>query len=329
MRGFEYYRPTTVAQTVSLLARHGEKTSVIAGGSDMLSMMKDGIAGPKLKAPLHLVDIKGINDLASIRQEKNGVRIGAAVTLSDIVDSPLIQSKLPVLSQAALQVAVPQIRNVGTLGGNLCQRPRCWYFRGRLFKDCFRKGGSTCYAFGGENQYHAVFPAEACAVVSPSDMAVVLSALNASVEIAGPKGQRILPMGQFYVTPDTNVLRETILGPAEMVTAVEVPLPAPGIRGMFLKLRERAAFDFALVSVAIMVGRENGVITDSRIVFGGVASCPMRASSAEAALRGKKIEDAISAACAEATRKARPLSNNAYKVKAAQGILEKALVSLV
>jgi xanthine dehydrogenase YagS FAD-binding subunit len=328
MRAFDYYKPANVAQAVALLARHGEKARVIAGGSDMLPMMKDGIEGPKIKTPLHIVDVKGIRELASISQEKAHVRIGAAVTLGDITDSPLIRSRLPILSLAALEVAVPQIRNVGTLGGNLCQRPRCWYFRGRLFKDCFRKGGSNCYAFGGENQYHAIFPGETCAVVSPSDMAVVLSSLDASVEIAGPKSKKTLPISQFYVTPDTDVLRETILGPAEMVTAVNIPISALGTRGVFLKLRERAAFDFALVSVAVVVGCQNGGVADSRIVFGGVASCPMRASAAETALKGRKIGDAIRAACGEATKEARPLSNNAYKVKAAQGILEKALESL-
>ena len=181
MRGFEYYRVTTVAQTLSLLTRYQEKASILAGGSDLLARMKDRLEGPKLRPPQHLLDITGIKDLNYIRQQKNGLKIGATTILSDIASSPLIADKYPLLSQAASQVAVPQIRNVGTLGGNLCQRPRCWYFRGKLFKDCLRKGGDNCYAMSGENQYHAVFGGENCHMVCPSDLATALTALNARV----------------------------------------------------------------------------------------------------------------------------------------------------
>ena len=328
MKGFDYYRPATVKEAVSLLARHGDKASLIAGGSDMLAMMKDRVEGPKLKSPVHLIDIKGIDGLAHIRQEKDVLRIGAAATLTDIAESPLVRDRLPVLAQAAQHVAVPQIRNVGTIGGNLCQRPRCWYFRGRAFKDCLRKGGGNCYAFDGENQYHAIFPAGACAMVSPSDTAVALTALGASVEIEGPKGKRTVPVGQFYVDPDADVLSETVLGAAEMVTAVEAPLQPAAGRGVFMKLTEREAFDFALVSVAVVLAMQNGLVTDARIAFGGLASRPLRAPSAEAALMGKKVADAAPAACAASIEKAKPLSNNGYKAKAARGLLQQALASL-
>ena len=162
MRGFEYYQATTVAQVVSLLTRHGDKAAILAGGSDILSFMKDRVEGPKLHLPQHLIDINGIKDLNAIREQKSGLKIGAAASLSDIAASPLVAARYPLLSTAAAQVAVPQIRNVGTLGGNLCQRPRCWYFRGRLFKDCLRKGGDNCYAQAGENQYHAIFGGDMC-----------------------------------------------------------------------------------------------------------------------------------------------------------------------
>jgi len=328
MRGFEYYKVTTVAQTLSLLTRYQEKASILAGGSDLLARMKDRLEGPKLRPPQHLLDITGIKDLNYIRQQKNGLKIGATTILIDIASSPLIADKYPLLSQAASQVAVPQIRNVGTLGGNLCQRPRCWYFRGKLFKDCFRKGGDNCYAMSGENQYHAVFGGENCHMVCPSDLATALTALNARVEVATPKGNRIIPIEQFYVRPAKNVLRETVLGSSEMVVAVDIPAPAPGSKGVFIKLKEREAFDFAIASAAAMVTVKNHIVSDARIVLGGVAPFPLRSTSAEAVLKGKSISDVMEMVCKTAVDGAQPLSNNRYKVIAAKGITEKALSSL-
>lgn len=329
MRGFEYYNVTTIAQATALLMRHQDKGAVLAGGSDMLAMMKDRVEGPKLHPPLHLVDIKGIKELNSIREQKKGLRIGAATILSDIASSPLVAAGYPLLTQAACQVAVPQIRNVGTLGGNLCQRPRCWYFRGKLFKDCFRKGGDNCYAPGGENQYHAIFGGENCYMVCPSDLAPALTALNAKVEIAGPKRNKVVPLEQFYVRPGKNILKETILGPAEMVLAVEIPAPASGAKGIYLKLKERQAFDFAIVSVAAMVVLKDNTVSQARIVLGGVAPFPFRATRAEAALTGKTIKEGMADACKAAIEGAEPLSGNGYKVKAVQGIIEEALTALV
>ena len=328
MKGFEYYKVTTVAQVISILTRHGESAAILAGGSDILSMMKDRVEGPKLHPPRHLIDIKGIKELNYIKEQRTGLKIGATTTLNDIASSPLVLSKYPLLASAAGQVAVPQIRNVGTLGGNLCQRPRCWYFRGRLFKDCLRKGGGDCYAQGGENQYHAIFGADICAMVCPSDMASALTALNARIEIATPKGNRLVPIEQFYMRPKTNVLRETVLGSSEMVLAVEIPGPPEGFIGTYVKLKERQAFDFATAAVAVGLTLQSNLVSNSRIILGGVASFPFRAANAEAALKGKKIQDAIGAASKAATDGAKPLSNNVYKVKAARGLIEQALASL-
>jgi xanthine dehydrogenase YagS FAD-binding subunit len=328
MRGFNYYKVTSVAQAISLLTQYQEKASILAGGSDILGRMKDRLEGPKLRHPQHLLDIKGIKDLNYIKEQKNGLKIGATTTLSEIASSPLVTGKYPLLSQAAGQVAVPQIRNVGTLGGNLCQRPRCWYFRGKLFKDCFRKGGDNCYASGGENQYHAVFGGDNCYMVCPSDMAPALTALHARVEIATPKGNKLIPIEQFYVRPEKNLLKETVVGSAEMVVGAEIPAPPPGSKGIYLKLKEREAFDFAIASVAAMVIFKNDIVSDARIVFGGVAPFPLRAAGAEAALKGKKIRDAMGTVCKAAVEGARPLSNNGYKVKAIKGIMEEALGSL-
>ena len=328
MKGFEYYKVITVAQVISLLTRHGERAAILAGGSDILSMMKDRVEGPKLHSPQHLIDIKGIKELDYIKEQKSGLKIGATTTLNDLASSPLIASEYPLLASAAGQVAVPQIRNVGTLGGNLCQRPRCWYFRGRLFKDCLRKGGGNCYAQSGENQYHAIFGAEVCAMVCPSDLATALTALNAKIEIATPKGNKLIPIEQFYVSPEKNVLKETVLGSSEMVVAVDIPAPGPGSKGIFLKLKEREAFDFAIVSAAAMVTVKNNIVSDARIVLGGVAPFPLRSVRAEAALKGKRISDAIDSVCKTAIDGSKPLSNNSYKVIAAKGITERVLSSL-
>jgi xanthine dehydrogenase YagS FAD-binding subunit len=328
MKGFEYHKATNVGQAMALLARHRDNASLLAGGSDLLGRMKDGLEGPKLQIPGHLIDITGIKDLKGIAEQPRGLKIGAAATLSEIGSSPAVLAKYSLLAEAANKVGVPQIRNVGTLGGNLCQKPRCWYFRGRLFRDCFRKGGENCYAPSGENQYHAVFPAGNCCMVCPSDLAVALTALDARVEIATPKGIKPVSMGQFYVGPDTNVLSETILNSDEMVVSVEIPGPPSGLRSVFRKLKEREAFDFALVSAAAVVRTNNGTVSEVRIVLGGVAPYPFRLAGAEAALTGKKISDAIAPVCRAATDGAQPLSSNGYKLKAIRGVLEEALLSL-
>lgn len=328
MRPFSYYKTTSVAQAVALLSKHQQKAAILAGGSDLLAFMKDGVEGPKLKSPGFLIDIKGVKELNYIRAEKDGLKIGAGTTVSDIVSSEVIAKKYPLLHQAASQVAVPQIRNVGTLGGNLCQRPRCWYFRGKPFQDCYRKGGNHCYAAGGENRYHAVFGGSKCHKVHPSDLAPALIALNASVEIASAKGTRTVPMEKFYVGPDKNILGETVLSPQELVIAVHVPPSAPTSKAVYIKLKERQSFDFALVSVAVSVSMKNNVVGDARIAFGGLAPFPMRAVKAEAALKGKTPKDAIAAARKAATDGAQPLADNRYKIDAAAGILEEALAQL-
>jgi xanthine dehydrogenase YagS FAD-binding subunit len=325
MKPFEYIKVTSVAQALSLLSKHQEKAAILAGGSDLLGIMKDRIEGPKFKMPQSLIDIKGIKDLNYVTEQKGGVKIGAATTLSGIISSNLVRDKVPLLVQAASQVGVPQIRNVGTLAGNLCQRPRCWYFRRSVFKDCLRKGGGNCFAVDGENQYHAIIGTGGCCMVYPSDLAPALVALNARVEIATPKGNRTVPIEQFYIRPEKNVLRETILAPQEMVVAVEIPYPAASSKVIFLKVKERQAFDFAVVSVAVNLTLKNNVVTDSRVAFGGIAPFPLRSTPVETALKNKGVKESVSAACKACVDGAQPLSNNGYKVEATKGILEQAL----
>lgn len=328
MKPFDYYKVASVAQAVSLLSKHQQKAAILAGGSDLMGLMKDRVEGPKFKLPGFLIDIKGIKELNVIKDQKGWLKIGAGTPLSDIVSSDLIAKKYPLLRQAACQVGVPQIRNVGTLGGNLCQKPRCWYFRGKLFPDCFRKGGNNCYAPGGENRYHALFGGANCYKIHPSDLAPALMALNARVEIGSSKGSRMVPMEKFYMGPGKNMLNETILGPQELVLSVEIPNPAAASKSVYLKLKEREAFDFAVVSVAVSLSLRNSLVDQARIVFGGLAPFPMRAVKAEAALKGKGIKEAIAAVCKAATDGAEPMSHNGYKIDAAKGILEQALVHL-
>ncbi|HUJ90931.1 MAG TPA: xanthine dehydrogenase family protein subunit M [Syntrophorhabdales bacterium] len=328
MKPFDYYKVTTVRQAVELLAKYQDKAAILAGGSDLLGMMKDRVEGPKLKNPQHLIDIKGIKEIASIKEQKTGLKIGAGTTLTDIISSEVIGAKYPLLVEAARQVAVPQIRNVGTLGGNLCQRPRCWYFRGKLFSDCLRKGGGDCYARDGENQYHAIMGGDICAMVYPSDMAPALIALDAKAEITGPKGTRIVPLEKFYVPPEKQISRETVLLPQEMLVSVEISSTSQGRKGTFLKLKERQAFDFAIVSVAVALALKGTMVADARVVFGGVAPFPLRSVKAEAALKGKELKNGAPAACAACVEGARPLSKNNYKIDAAKGILEEALSML-
>ncbi len=351
MRAFNYYKVTTVPQAISLLKQHQGKAAILAGGSDIFTLMKDRVEGPKMKVPQHLLDITGIKDLHGISSDRNGLKIGAMTTLADIAASPLLLDKYSLLAQAAGQVAVPQIRNVGTLGGNLCQRPRCWYFRGKLFKECRRKGGENCYAMSGENQYHAIFPADNCAMVCPSDMATALAALGASVEIETIKGRKLISIEQFYLKPEKNPLQETLLAPTDMVLSVSIPAAAPNSKSVYLKLKEREAFDFAIVSVAAIVTLKDDVVSAARIALGGVGPVPLRATGAEAALKGKKLIDGpsiphpppfalslskgiavlrtgLATACAASVKEASPLGNNGYKVVAAKGLMEKALTSL-
>src|SRR5574340_363585 len=258
MKAFTYYKVNSVPKAIALLAKHKDSAAILAGGSDLFGLMKDRPEGKKFKMPQHVIDIKEIKELNAIKAGKGGLKIGATATIAEIAASPLVADAYPLLAQAASQVAVPQIRNVGTLGGNLCQRPRCWYFRRNLFDDCLRKGGGTCYGVAGENQYHAIMGGKGCYMVYPSDLAPALIALNAKIEIATAKGARSVPLEQFYVGPNKSIMRENVLAPGEMVVGVDVPKPAAGSKGAYIKYKERQSFDFALVSVAVNVTGKGG-----------------------------------------------------------------------
>jgi xanthine dehydrogenase YagS FAD-binding subunit len=322
MRAFEYVKPMTVAEAVRELGRSWADAKILAGGIDLLGELKEGII-----APQRIVNIKGISGLRYIRfSEKEGLRLGALVTLEEIETHQVIRQRYTALAEAAHSVGTPQIRNVGTIGGNLCQRPRCWYYRDEHTK-CLKKGGPICFAYNGENKYHAILGGGPCYIVHPSDCAPALIAFRASVTVVSPRGQRTVPLEEFFVLPSRRLDHETILEPDEIVTEIQVPAPAPNTRSTYLKFKERDSHDFAIVGAAVVMRLKGKVCEDVRIVLSGVAPIPWRSPEAEAVLKGKAITPELAEQAGKAAvAKAQPLSQNAYKVPLTQAIVKQAIL---
>lgn len=329
MHPFEYVEAKSINEAVALLSAQPGDSQVIAGGTDLLSEIKEGVVRPH-----QLVDLTGIPELSGITETADGLTIGAMTTIAEIAAHPTIRANYTALAEAAAALATPQIRNVGTLGGNLNQRPRCWYYRHPLIL-CLKKGGDRCYALAGHSRYLCVTGGEGCYIVHPSDTAVALAALDASVEIAGPTDFRTVPIEQFFVRPGQDVTRENVLTPGELVTRVHLPkLARPELvggqqRSLYLKAREREAGDFALVSVAAMVTLHDGSIRHVAVVLGGVAPVPYRAQQVEQYLRGKRTKEVDPAyAGSLALPDARPMADNGYKVVLAANLLKRAIKQL-
>lgn len=321
MGSFSYVRAGSVKQAVTALARNGARLH--AGGTDLLGCLRDRVFDAE-----SVVSISGIDELGGIAERPDGsLRIGALATLAEIASHPLIHDRYPVLAQATASAASPQLRNQGTIGGNVCQRPRCWYFRGDFV--CTRKGGSICYAFDGENRYHCIFGGDGCYIVHPSDTAPALVALNAQVSIAGPKGPRLIAIETLFLLPKQDIRRETVLEAGEIVTEIIVPPPQVGSRSTYRKVRERGSWDFALVSVAVAAVVSGGTVRTARVVLGGVAPKPWRSPAAEAALIGHSIDEtAAMSAAAGAVEGAQPLAQNSYKVPLLRAAVEEAVMTL-
>lgn len=320
IKNFLHFDPKTVSEAVSLLGRYGKKARIIAGGSDLLTVLKDRI---KPEQPEVLINLKSIPGLDYIKEDTGGLKIGALATLDDIENNSIVKSKYGVLAQATRAVGVWQTRSMGTIGGNLCQEVRCWYYRSpRNFFYCFRKGGALCFAVGGDNRSHAILGGAVCFAVCPSDMAIALVALDASVKAVGSGGERTIKLSEFYT------VLATALKPDEIVTEVQVPALKPGTKGTFIKFRTRKAFDFAIASVAAVITTEAGSVSDARIVLGGVAPFPYRATKAEDALRGKAISDSTAEAAANAAvAEATPLSMNGYKIQVTRALVKRAILA--
>jgi len=318
LRTFAYVRPGSVSEALKQLEERGAR--IHAGGTDLLGCLRDGVFEAK-----KVVSLARVDELRGIAVGPDGeLRLGALTTIGEIAAHPVITEKFTALAQAASLVASPQLRNQGTIGGNLCQRPRCWYFRGDYH--CTRKGGDLCYAIGGENQYHAIFGGGACWIVHPSDTAPALVALDAKVRIIGPKGARVIPLEKFFVLPDEDATRETALEAGEMVLGVLVPPGAPGQQSSYRKVRARGSWDFAMGGLAMARSMKAGKVADARIVLSGVAPAPWRLHAVEKLLIGQRIDAKLIAKAADAAVVgAKPLEHNEYKLALVRGLIEEAL----
>ena len=324
MKPFQLLHPTSVQEAVQALADAPGETKVLAGGTDLLGEMKEGITAPR-----RLVSLSGIPELHELRLNGTGLFLGAAVRLAQMEADTGIAPEYAVLTQAAASIATPQIRQMGTLGGNLCQRPRCLYYRSSLFP-CLKKGGRECFVVLGESRYSAVLGGNPCFIVHPSDLAPALIALDARAHVAGTWGEGDVPLEKLYLRPRDNLASETSLGPGDLVTGVSVPAPPPRLRSAYLKVRVRQAEDFALVSVAAAVAVEENSITYARIVLGGVAPIPWRAVASEEALAGCAPSDVELGRVGElALGGAVPLRHNGYKVTLARNLVKRALRQLL
>jgi len=321
MKNFEYIYPQNAESIPALLAAEEGQTLLFAGGTDAMMRMKEGLVKPQ-----QLVNLKGVGELNFIREEKDGLHIGATTLLGDLVENKAAQ-KWPGLIEAAESIATIQLRNMGTVGGNLCQRPRCWYFRSRHFH-CLRKHGDTCFAIYGENKYHAILGGDPCYIVHPSDLAPMLIALGAKVNINGPEGAREIALEDFYVLPEQDVHHETVLKPQEVLT--EIIVPHQSGKSHYLKFRERQSMDFALISVAVAAKISGKKLSNVRVAFGGVAPKPWRAKRAEKILEGKIADkEAVTKAGDAEMANAEPLTQNEYKVILAKNLLKRAMRELL
>ncbi|MDQ3656311.1 MAG: xanthine dehydrogenase family protein subunit M [Chloroflexota bacterium] len=324
MRPFDYVRPASMDEAISLLGDDGQ-SRLLAGGTDLLTLMKHEITTPE-----RLIDIKRLPQLdGRIEPSGDGLRIGALATLTQIEDDPFITGTYAALSQAAGLAATPQLRNMATIGGNLLQRPRCWYYRSEHV-NCWLKGGNDCPARDGENQQHALFGESPCVAVHPSDLATALLALGASVELTGSGGSRTVTLDEFFVLPEDGRRTENVLGESEIVTAIALPAAPSTMRSTYLKAMDRKVWAFALVGAGVRLVVENGVIADARLALGGVAPIPWRAQRAESVLIGSQPGSELFDRAAQlAVEGAIPLAHNGYKVPLLKSLVRNALQSAI
>jgi xanthine dehydrogenase YagS FAD-binding subunit len=319
---FNYVRAKSLREAVQQLSE--KEARLHAGGTDLLCCLRDEVFTAS-----KIVSIGQLNDLHGIREMKGGgVRIGALTSIAEVASHPLIRKQYPALAKGAGEVASPALRNQGTLGGNICQKPRCWYYRGEFH--CLRKGGDRCYAAQGENHYHCLFGSDQiCYIVHPSDTAPALMAYEATVRIAGPKGTRPVPIDRFFVGPGEDFQKETVVGPGEIVMEILLPPPIQGLRSSYRKIRARRSWDFALAGVALALQFEGEELRKARVVLSGAAPIPWRSREAEEVLTGKRLEEeTISRAAKAAMEKAQPLAHNGYKIPLFRGLIEEELQAL-
>lgn len=321
MPHFELYQPDTIENALDLAKRIGPESWLLAGGNDSLDWFKD-----RIKRPTAVIELTGIKGLAGIRETADGLEVGALTALREIEHSPLVREKYSLLADAAGKVASPQIRNSGTIGGNLCQDARCWYYRYGV--NCYRAGGNTCYADTpqGQNREHCLFGASRCVAVSPSDIATAAVALDASMVIRGQAGERVVPAEEFFIGPAVNITRMTVLQPGEILTAIRFPKAWAGAKFYFEKVTDRNSWDFALVSVAAAMVVDGGVIKSARIACGAVECVPRRLKVVEEVVTGSPQNEEVAAlAGSAAVQGATTLNFNHFKVPLMENLVRRAI----
>jgi xanthine dehydrogenase YagS FAD-binding subunit len=326
MKTFANMNPRTLEQAVKSMQqarKDGQAASLVGGGSDLLGLVKEFIIKPDV-----LVNLKTIKGLDQVTPAASGVDIGGLITLDSLGSHPLIRSQYTVLAEAAETVATPQIRNVGTLAGNVCQRPWCWYFRNGF--PCLKNGGETCFSVIGENRFHAIFGGGPSYIVHPSDTAPALVALDAKFRIVGPSGERIVPAAEFFVLPQQDVARENVLAGDEVLAGVQLPPAGTGRRSTYNKVLDRESWTHAVVSAAVVLDMDNEICKSARVVLGGVAPIPWRLPNVESLLAGQRITPELAAKAGEAAiAGAHKLSKNGYKVPMTKALVRRTLLSLV
>jgi xanthine dehydrogenase YagS FAD-binding subunit len=318
---FELYQPASTDDALRLLDKFGADALVLAGGLDSMDWLKD-----RLKRPKAVVDLAQIKELHGIRELNGGLEIGAMTPLTEVVKHPVVREKFSILMQAAELVASPQIRNQGTLGGNVSQDTRCWYYRGGW--NCYRAGGNICYADTPTaiNREHAIFDADRCVAVNPSDTAPALVALDAQMVIRGPKGERVVSAEEYWIGPGIDITRMNVLQPNELLTAIRIPATMAGAQFYFEKVRDRQVWDFPLVNVAAAIKPNGSNIGESRLVVNAVAAVPRRLKNVEAAIMGKpRNEETAKMAGDLAVQGAQTLRHNGYKVPLMRNLVKRAV----
>jgi len=322
MKAFTYYNPKSVEDAIAVLGAEEKDSRLLAGGTDLLGEMKNLYLSPD-----RLINLKAVPGLDKISfSSAEGLKIGALATLSVLAENKMVRANYPGLAEAAESVGSPQLRNMGTVGGNICQRPRCWYYRGVEYP-CLRKNGSVCFAVSGRNKYHAILKGGPCFIVHPSDVAPMLMAYGARLAIGGRKGSRTVSMDEFFILPERDVTRENILERGEIITGITVPPPAAGQKDCYLKFKERESRDFTLASAAVVLEMDGKTCRRASLVLGGVSPAPYRAKEAEESLKGKEIRlDLVEKAAESALAGAEPLDENTYKIQLAKTILKRAVL---
>ncbi len=323
MPHFDLVQPADIESALELLREHGRDAWALAGGYDSFDWFKN-----RGKQPSVVVDLEGLDELKGVRETGDGIEIGATTSLTDIENDPLVRERYGLLAEAVSVVASPQIRNGGTIGGNICQDTRCWYYRYGM--PCYRAGGNVCYAGAPDamNREHALFGADRCVAVTPSDSAPALVALDAEMVVRNARGERVIPAGEFFMPPGVDITRMTVLDPDDLLTAVRIPARWAGARFHFEKVADRKTWDFPLVNVAAAFRVADGRIEDSRIVLGAVECIPRRLADVEDLVRGRVPNESTAAEAGElATQGARPLNYNHFKIPLVKNLVARAVRS--